>query len=117
MDGRKPSRPSSSVTGPTVAIVTEVPPGGDYAPGGASVTTTEHTVDSVAAIRYEIEPEDGGFVTEPTVVWIIAIAGDLPAEGNDQPYLAISTSSSDPDELAAWTDVLDRMVATLDIGE
>ena len=66
-------------------------------------------------MRYEVEP--GGFVTEPTVVWIIAIGGNLPAEGNDQPYLAISTSSADPDELAEWTEVLDRMVATLDIGE
>lgn len=109
--------PDNQAIPETVAIVTDVPPGGDYAPGGALVTTTEHTVDSVAAIRYEIEPGDGGFVTEPTVVWIIAIAGNLPAEGNDQPYLAVSTSSSDPDELAEWTDVLDRMVATLDIGE
>ena len=98
----------------SVAIVTDVPPGGDFGPGGAA-TTMEYTVDGVAAVRYEIEPEDGGFVTEPTVVWIIAIAG--PAEGNDQPYLVISTHSDDPDQLAEWTDVLDRMVATLDIGE
>ena len=70
----------------------------------------------MAAVRYEIEPEPGGFVTEPTVMWIIAIAGNLPAEGNDQPYLIIATHSDDPDELTEWTDVLDRMVATLDIG-
>ena len=98
----------------SVAIVTDIPAGGEFDAGGASVTT-EYTVDGVAAVRYEVEP--GGFVTEPTVVWIIAIAGNLPAEGNDQPYLAISTSSGDSDELAEWTEVLDRMVATLEIGE
>ncbi len=98
----------------SVAITTDIPAGGDFDAGSASVTT-EYTVDGVAAVRYEVEP--GGFVIEPTVVWIIAIGGNLPAEGNDQPYLAISTSSADPDELAEWTDVLDRMVATLDIGE
>ena len=97
----------------SVAIVTDVPPGGDFDAGSVS-TPMEYTVDGLAAVRYEIEP--GGFVTEPTVVWIIAIAGSLPAEGNDQPYLVISTHSDDPDELTEWTDVLDRMVATLNIG-
>lgn len=100
-----------------VAVTVNVPPGGDFDPDGASFTTEEYTVDGVAAVRYEIEPTDGGFVSEPTVVWIIAIRGSLPAEGNDQPYLAISTSSGDPDEFAEWVDVLDRMVATLDVGE
>jgi len=100
----------------SVAIVIDIPAGGDYGPGGPA-TTTEYTVDGVAAVRYEIESAGGGFVTEPTVVWIIAIAGSLPSEGNDQPYLAISTHSDDPDVLAEWTDVLDRMVATLDIAD
>ena len=99
-----------------VAVTVNVPPGGIFDPGGESFTTEEYTVDGVAAVRYEIEPTDGGFVSEPTVVWIIAIRGALPAEGNDQPYLAISTSSGDPDEFTEWVDVLDRMVATLDIG-
>ena len=109
--------PDDQAVPESVAIETDIPPGGDYQHGGASATTEEFTVDGVAAVRYDIEPTDGGFVSEPTVVWIIAIAGNLPAEGNDQPYLAISTRSADPDEMAAWTDVLDRMVATLDIGE
>jgi hypothetical protein len=100
-----------------VAVTVNVPPGGDFDPDGAASTTEEYTVDGVAAVRYEIEPADGGAVSEPTVVWIIAIRGSLPAEGNDQPYLAISTSSDDPDEFAEWVDVLDRMIATLDIGE
>ena len=99
----------------TVAIATDVPPGGDFAPDGASVTTEEYTVDGAAAVRYEIDPGDGGFVSRSTVVWMIAIAGNLPGVGNDQPYLAFQTSSDDPDELAARTAVLDRMVATLDI--
>jgi hypothetical protein len=101
----------------TVAIVTETLPGGDFTTDGSSVTTTEYTVDGVAAVRYDIEPGDGGFVTAPMVVWVIAIAGNLPAEGNDQPYLIFQTYSDDPDTFAEWTDVLDRMVATLDIGE
>ena len=100
----------------TVAIVADVPPGGDFVLDGASVTTEEYTVDGAAAVRYEIDAGDGGFVSRPTVVWIIAIAGNLPDVGNDQPYLALQISSDDPDELAAGTAVLDRMVATLDIG-
>lgn len=100
-----------------VAVTVNVPPGGNFDPDGASFTTEEYTVDGVAGVRYEIEPTDGGAVSEPTVVWIIAVRGALPAEGNDQPYLAISTNSDDPDEFAEWVDVLDRMIATLDIGE
>jgi hypothetical protein len=101
----------------TVAIVTETAPGGDFTTDGASVTTQEYKVDGYAAVRYEVEPGDGGFVTEPMVVWIVAIGGNLPAVGNDQPYLIFQTHSDDAGELTAWADVLDRMVATLDIGE
>lgn len=97
-----------------VAITNNMPPGGDFSPGGSSVTTREYTVDGVAAVRYEIEPTDGGFVSDPTVVWIIAVAGALPAEGNDQPYLAVSASSADPAEFAERVDVLDRMIATFE---
>ena len=101
----------------TVAIVTETAPGGDFTTDGSSVTTREYTVDGYAAVRYAVEPQDGGFVTEPMVVWIVAIGGDLPAVGNDQPYLIFQTYSDDAEQLAEWVDVLDRMVATLDIGE
>jgi hypothetical protein len=105
------------VDGPgSAAISIDIPPEGDFGPGG-SATREEYTVDGVAAVRYDIPPEDGGFNPNPTVVWIIAIAGNLPAEGNDQPYLAISTSSGDPDRMAERTDILDRMVATLDVTE
>jgi hypothetical protein len=101
----------------TVAIVTETAPGGDFTTDGSLVTTQEYTVDGVAAVRYEVEPASGGFVTSPMVLWIVAIGGSLPAVGNDQPYLIVQTYSDDPEELAEWTDVLDRMVATLNIGE
>ena len=101
----------------SVAIEADIPPGGDYGPGESTVTTQEYTVDGVAAIRYEIEPQSGGFVSQRTITWVIAIAGNLPSEGNDQPYLVVSTSSDDDDQLAEWTEVLDRMVATLDIRE
>jgi hypothetical protein len=101
----------------TVAIAANLPPGGDFGGVGPSATSEELTVDGVAAIRYDIPAEEGGFTTEHTIVWIIAIAGNLPAEGNDRPYLAFSTASSDPGELAAHADILDRMVATLDVGD
>jgi hypothetical protein len=109
--------PDDQAVPDSVAIETNIPPGGDFGPGGSVVATAEYTVDGVAAVRYEIEPESGGFVAERTITWIVAIAGNIPAEGNDRPYLVLSTSSGDDAELAAWADALDRMVATLDIGE
>ena len=101
----------------SVEIVGNVPPGGDFSTGGEIIRSDEYTVDGVAAVRYEIAASEGGFAPDPSVLWIIAIAGNLPAEGNDQPYLALSTASADPDELAARADILDRMVATFDIGD
>jgi hypothetical protein len=100
----------------SVAITVDIPPGGDFSTGGTA-TSTEYTVEGVPAVRYEITPVDGGFVTAPTVLWIVGIGGNLPAVGNDQPYLAFQTYSDDPEQLRTWTEVLDRMVATLDIGE
>ena len=97
-----------------VAIAANLPPGGDF-DAGPEATSEEFTVDGVGAIRYDLPP--GGFTTERTIVWIIAIAGNLPAEGNDQPYLALSTASSDPAVLAREADILDRMVATLDVSD
>jgi hypothetical protein len=99
----------------SVAIIIDIPPGGDMSTDDEISSIEDYTVDGVAAQRYEIQP--GGFVIEPTVLWIVGIEGNLPAVGNDQPYLAIQTYSDDPDQLAEWIDVLDRMVATLDIGE
>lgn len=101
----------------SVAIVGDVPPGGDFSTGGEITRTDEYTVDGVAAVRYEVAASDGGFSPDPMVMWAIAVAGGLPAEGNDRPYLILGAGSSDPDELAARVEVLDRMVATMDIHE
>lgn len=102
-----------------VEIVGNLPPGGDFSTGNEIIRTDNFTVDGVPAVRYEIAASsEGGFADpSPSVLWIIAVAGNLPAEGNDQPYLAIGTGSADPNELAARVDILDRMVATLNIGE
>ncbi len=98
----------------SVAIIIDIPPGGPMSTDDEVTSMENHTVDGVAAVRYEFQPD--GFITEPTALWIVGIAGGLPAIGNTQPYLAIQTYSDDPDELAEWVDILDRMVATLDIG-
>ncbi len=101
----------------TVAIVGNLPPGGDIGIGGEIVRTDRYTVDGVAALRYEVAPAEGGFTQEAEILWVIAVAGGLPGEGNDQPYLVLSTSSADPEQLDEWTEVIDRMVATLDIAD
>ena len=101
----------------TVAIVGDVPPGGDFSTGNEILGSERYTVDGVAAVRYEVAASEGGFSPDPAIFWVIAIAGNLPGEGNDQPYLFIQTHSDDPAQLAEWADVLDRMVATLDIAD
>lgn len=100
-----------------VAITTDVAPGGDFTIDNEILATDAFTVDGVPAARYEIAGADGGFSPEPSVYWIIGIGGSLPAVGNDEPFLAMWTTSDDPQELAEWADILDRMVATLDIGQ
>lgn len=99
-----------------VEIVVNVPPGGDFTTDGEILATEEYTVDGVAALRYEIGRSDAGFGAQDGVVWIIAIGGGLPAVGNDRPYLFIGTGSNDSAELAERVDILDRMIATLDLG-
>jgi hypothetical protein len=101
----------------SVEIVGNVPPGSDFSTGGEITRTDEYTVDGVAAVRYEVAASEGGFSPDPAVLWVIAVAGNLPAEGNDQPYLILSTGSSDPAAMATQADILDRMVATLDLGD
>jgi hypothetical protein len=99
----------------SVVVEANLPAGGDFGPGGTVTSREEFTVDGVAALRYEIDAEPGGFVSEPMVVWVVAIDGGLPSEGNDRPYLVLSVASADEAELAERADVLDRMVATLDV--
>lgn len=115
--GAEPIEDVSGGVGPgSVAVTIDLPPGGDFSTEGSSVTTEEYTVDGVAAVRYEIAASEGGFMTGPSVVWIIAVEGNLPGVGNDRPYMAIGTTSEDPDQFAEWVDVVDRMVATLDLA-
>ncbi|HYI67651.1 MAG TPA: hypothetical protein VEW95_12080 [Candidatus Limnocylindrales bacterium] len=98
-----------------VAIRVDMPPGGDISLGmgagsleDADASITEHTVDGMPALRV-------AFNNAPSVLWVVGIGGSLPRTGNDRPYLAISVHSADSDELAAFVDVLDRMVATLEV--
>jgi hypothetical protein len=97
------------------AIWILVQSGGNFVPDGSVVSTAGYTIDGVPAMRYEIQ-EAGGVVTARGVVWVIGVAGRLPSAAIDSPeYIAIATSSSDPAEFARYVDVLDRMVATLQV--
>ena len=99
------------------AIWILVQSGGSFVPDGAVIAAEEYTIDSVPAIRHEILGA-GGVASELSVVWVIGVAGRLPSTAFDSPpYLAIATSSSDPAEFARYVDVLDRMVATLQVLE
>ncbi len=115
----EPFEPTSPPAIPeAVAIWIRVESGGNYVPDGSVISILEYTVDGVPAIRYEIHTEDGGVVTQRSVVWIVGVASRLPSDAIDSPpYLAISTSSSDIAEFEAFVDVLDRMVATLVVLE
>ena len=101
---------------------------GAWTIGGTVVGRTEYTVDGVPAVRFETEPEPNGLIeTDPTVTWIVAVGGELGSEKNEgpgvttytssEPFLIISSSSEDPAEFDEFVDVLDRMVATLDVLE
>jgi hypothetical protein len=100
----------------SVVIVADVPPGGDFSTDGEILATEEYTVDGVAAVRYEIGRSEAGFGAEDGILWVVAIEGGLPAVGNDRPYLIIGTGSNDPTDYAERVDILDRMIATLDLG-
>jgi hypothetical protein len=101
-----------------VAITDNMPPGGDFGPGGTVVAEDRFTVAGLPAIRYEIEPAEGGFTPYRAVVWIIGIEGNLPAEVNPSRYLAIGTDEGAAEDAAEFEnniDVLDRMVATFEL--
>jgi hypothetical protein len=109
-----PPSADGSLPPETVIIITVVP-GGDFGPGGTVVSEAAYTVAGMPAIRYEVEPAEGGFISEPTVIWIVGIYGQMPGVGNDVGYLALQTDAGAPGEFSENVDVLDRMVATLDI--
>jgi len=97
-----------------VAIRIDMPPGGDMSIGigytleEVDATITEYTVAEMPALRV-------AFNDARSLLWVVGIGGSLPGVANDRPYLAISVASDDPDELATFIDVVDRIVATLEI--
>jgi hypothetical protein len=91
---------------------------GDFAPTGTAYETQEYTVAGLPALRYSIEAAPGSEWSEAAVVWVIGVDGRLPSdELLAPPYLMLSTSSSNPNELAVHSRVLDQMVATLEVLE
>lgn len=109
--------------GVTIEIVS-----GEIGMGGTVVSRTEYTVDGLPAVRFETVPDPDGIVaTDPTVTWVVAIGDELPVESSNgqggtvfsssEAFLMISASSADAAEFAEHVEVLDKMVATLDILE
>jgi hypothetical protein len=85
--------------------------------GGSVTREQEFTVAVAPAVRYEISGSDGEFLAGDGVIWVLGVQGELPdfdelSIGN---YLVIYTSSPDRVALAQQVDILDRMVATLQI--
>jgi hypothetical protein len=88
---------------------------------GGTITGEERfTVDGLPAVRYEIEGSEGEFLNGDGVVWIIGVEGELPVfvEGGGVPnYMSIFTSATEAGRLVQQVEVLDRMVATLQITD
>lgn len=98
-----------------VEIVIAVASGGNFAPGGRVADLEEFTVDGVPALRYEIQPVEGGELAEASVVWVIGVTGELPSDAIDAPPFLTLTASGQSGALMQVAEVLDRMVATLEI--
>jgi hypothetical protein len=88
---------------------------------GGTITAEERfTVDGLPAVRYEIEGSEGEFLNGDGVVWIIGVEGELPVfeeGGAIQNYMSIFTSATEAGRLVQQVEVLDRMVATLQITD
>ncbi len=103
-----PSRSRWRLTGPTrsrLRSARNLPPGGDF----STSKDRRHRVVHRGRCRGRALRDRGvvgGRVRESRSGRLLGHRdrGNLPAEGNDQPYLMIATGSSDPDELA----MLDR---------
>ena len=122
MFGREPFVPGLGPSGEAEINVSVVPegdttPNSNSGPGGIVTATQEYTVDGLPAVRYEMDPNPIAVPGEYVVLWIVGVAGQLPSEDSSLPSMTISASSEDPAELAELADVLDRMVATLDVLE
>ena len=98
----------------SVAIQINMPPGGEMTMDfgstpvrDADAVIEEYTVDGVPALRL-------AFTEEPAVLWVVGIGGSLPGPANDRPYLSVSLR---PDAPGTFADILDRMIATLEVIE
>lgn len=100
-----------------VAIVLSVQEGGDFGPGGEVVQRDEYTVAGRPAVRYEVAGEPGGFAPERSVIWTIGIDGELPSENATGNWLMARTGTDRGGDLDESIDVLDRMIATLELFE
>ncbi|MDQ3688809.1 MAG: hypothetical protein M3406_01985 [Chloroflexota bacterium] len=87
--------------------------------GGIIRGEQRYTVDGLPAIRYEVEGSDGEFLSGDGVVWVIGVEGELPSFDRlfTPNYMTIFTSATEAGRLAQQVDVLDQMVATLEITD
>ena len=85
--------------------------------GGSVTREQEFTVAGAPAVRYEISGADAEFLMGDGVIWVVGVEGELPDfnELSIPYYLVIYTSSPDSGALAQKVEILDRMVATLQI--
>ena len=122
--GPEPWEPDleSSVPPEEVAIVItlldgRVTPGSDEFEGGEVTHQEQYTVAGTPAVRYEISGSDGEYLVGDGVIWVIGVQGELPSfeETATPNYMAIYTSSTDTSQLADDVEVLDAMVATLEL--
>jgi hypothetical protein len=102
-----------------ISIVLRTTEGGDFGLPGEVLSRGDYTVAGVPAVRYEFMGGGGGFMPagSRSVVWIVAIGGELPSETTTTPWLYASTSSESPGNYEENVDVLDRMIATLELVE
>ena len=88
--------------------------------GGSVAREEPFTVAGAPAVRYEISGSDGDLLAGDGVIWVIGVHGELPtfeAGGATPTYMVVYTSSTGAGRLAQQVEVLDRMVATLEITD
>jgi hypothetical protein len=94
-----------------------VTPGSQEFEGGTVTQEEMFTVAGVPAMRYEVSASDGERLVGDGVIWVIGVQGQLPDfdELLIRNYMIVYTSSPDAGQLGERVDVLDRMVATLEL--
>jgi hypothetical protein len=102
-----------------ISVVLRTSDGGDFGLSGEVLSRGDYTVAGQPAVRFEFLGVGGGFmpIGSRSVVWIVGIGGELPSETTTTPWLLASTSTEVPGNYEENVDVLDRMIATLEINE